>query len=853
MVLNFLDVEKFCKNLTPITSSESFNRQTGGFHTGGLFSEIVFGPIGSKERKSAYSYIDLNCYVVHPTAYRIIVQRIDRKVEKFLSSEKFFSVTSAGVLIEDEKGITGLQNFMKLFPKIKFRGETKDREKLIKLLQDTYKDGTLFIRKIPVIPPDFRPTQEIDGRQELDALNNIYISILKRSIQMRSLKSMDALFDVMNAGVQKIIMEHDDFIRAKIGKKSGIIRGSLLGKRVELSGSAVITVGPNIKINEIGLPLRLAVGLFESFIIYQLMYVQRENKERLTDGIKKFLNLEVSVDSIKKVLRAIKNNDKVPEDLFELIFQTTELSMKGRVVIAKRDPDLHALGIRGFTPILIRGNTLQICPLQVGGFNADFDGDQMAVFHTLSDESQKEIKEKMTRSFSGSSSSSMSYDLKAEMYVGLYLLTKDKSLPTKSPISVSKEDLEKTALDPYEPVMFKGRNTTLGKAIVNNCFPEDFKFVDDQLTKGRVQKLLKEVLLKYGDKTTEDIAYKLSQVGFKYATVFSPSISLDQLELPKEVYDLKKKLEGSTPEQAQEILDKMRSIVMKELKDSSIFDIVESGSGKGWDQPMQILAAKGIIADPEGKILKPIKNSFVDGMSPTQYFQMGYGARMGIINRVINTSDTGYMSRKLVFLLNSVEVHPNLKDCGTTKYINLKLDGNVISRLDHRFIYERGIKEFDRSAHTIGETIKLRSPIYCISPKICHTCYGFLTTKHKTPYVGVLAGQIIGERGTQLIMRAFHTGGAVKITKRKVLNEIIDNNPLLDSKILSSCLKQEESDLTTLKNCRVSFDLSYYEEGDNLNLEESKLKVRSLIATFSFEDGTSFEVILDYPVEFIAT
>src|SRR4030042_6076426 len=635
MYLNFLNVEKFCKNLKPITASESFNRQTGGFQSGVLFSETIFGPVGSKERKSSYSFIDLNCYVVHPTAYRLLVQRIDRKVEKFLSAEKFFSVTSAGVLIEDENGVSGIQNFIRIFPKIKFRGETKDREKLIKVLQDTYKEGTLFIKKLPVIPPDFRPTQEIEGRQELDALNNIYLSILRRSIQIRSLKPSDALYDIMNAGVQRGVMEHDDFIRAKIGKKSGIIRGSLLGKRVDFSGRAVITVGPSIKINEIGLPLRIAVSLFEPFIIYQLMYVQKESQERLVSGIKTFLKAKLSVDTVKKVLRSIKNNDKVPDDLYELVFEATEAAIKDRIVLAKRDPDLHALSMRGFTPVLIRGNTLQICPLQVKGFNDDFDGDQMAVYHPLSDEAQKEIKEKMTRSFSGSSSSSMSYELSAEMFVGLFLLSKDKNLPTKSPISVSKNDLDKLALDPYEPVMFKGRNTTLGKEIINNCFPDDFKFIDEQLTKSRVQKILRELLLKYGDKTTENAAYKLGQVGFKYATMFSPSVSLDQLEIPKEVYDLKKRLDSATPEQSQEILDKMRSIIMKEFKNSSIFDIVESGSSKGWDQPMQILAAKGIIADPEGNVLKPIKNSFVDGMTPTQYFQMGYGARMGIINRGI--------------------------------------------------------------------------------------------------------------------------------------------------------------------------------------------------------------------------
>jgi hypothetical protein len=210
------------------------------------------------------------------------------------------------------------------------------------------------------------------------------------------------------------------------------------------------------------------------------------------------------------------------------------------------------------------------------------------------------------------------------------------------------------------------------------------------------------------------------------------------------------------------------------------------------------------------------------------------------------------MSRKLVYLLNSVEVHPNLKDCGTTTYLNLKLDSNIMGRLDRRFIYQRGIKEFDRAEHSVGETIKLRSPIYCMSPKICHTCYGYLTVKHKTPYVGVLAGQVIGERGTQLIMRAFHTGGAIKITKRKVLNEILDNNSNLDSNTLSACVKQEESDLVALKDCRVAFDMSYYEEEENLKMREGKLWVRSLLATFAFIDGTTFEIILDYPVEFVA-
>jgi len=261
----------------------------------------------------------------------------------------------------------------------------------------------------------------------------------------------------------------------------------------------------------------------------------------------------------------------------------------------------------------------------------------------------------------------------------------------------------------------------------------------------------------------------------------SPSLTIDNLEMPPEILRLKEKLDKATPEEAEKIVKQAEELIKKYLKNTSFLALVESGAVKGWGQVLQILFAKGTVVDTEGNILEPIKSSFSEGLSNTEFFNMSYGSRKGVADRVLNTADTGYLSRKLAFFLNSVEADKYLRDCGTKRALALKLDSDLLSRLKGRFILENGQPILlEDSKFKIGDTIKLRSPIYCTSKKICLVCYGKLLQIHKSPYIGIIAAQAIGERGTQLIMQTFHTGGAITLIKKDFLYDILNNDPLIE-------------------------------------------------------------------------
>jgi DNA-directed RNA polymerase subunit beta' len=777
MSLKFLDLNEFTKKLEPVTSTQIRTR-TDEFNSDGLFSERIFGVANSLSRKKTFSYINLNTFVIHPTAYKVFI-RLDRRLEKMFSTEEKFSLDKDGYLIQDDNGVTGIFEFIKFFPKMIIRGESEDRDKFIKTLKESYNDNTLFLNKIPVIPPEQRPIyKDESGRDVQDKINDLYLTILKRAINLKAFSSKGTMYDLLNWGIQKSVNDLDDYIRTKIGKKFGLIRSQLLGKRVDFSGRGVITSGPDIPPNKIGIPFRLAISLFEPFIINILLYSNSINKELLQKEIKKFTETDLSTNSIMMVFRSIKSGDNISDDLYKIFFEATIMASENRVVIAKRDPVLHAESVRAFYPVIVKGDTIQLSSLVTGGFNADFDGDQMAIFHPLTNESQDEAKKRMMMARSSSSSSSITFELSKEMCVGLYLLTKDIK-QFKSPISITKEDLN-NAIDPYIPVVYKKQNTTMGKAIFNNCLPSDFRFINEQVTKKIANKLIFEIINKYGGDIGAEVASRLKDVGFKFATLISPSLNLDEITIPPEIYELKKNLDKATTEEAIEIIDKMRKIMIDHLKGTGLYNLVESGSTKGWDQPIQILVAKGVMVDPTGKILPAIKGSLSDGLSPTEYFNAAGGARAGIIDRVISTAITGYGARKLAFLLNSIEIDWMLKDCGTKLTLDLKLQDDIIYRLKGRYIVKNGkIVEFEPNKYKSGDIIHLRSPIFCKSLKLCHTCYGKLLEIHKSPYAGIIAAQTIGERATQLIMRSFHST-TIKVKKRNIIQDILNNEQFVE-------------------------------------------------------------------------
>lgn len=847
-MIRLLDVNSFCKNLKPVTSSEYFTK-TEEFHPEGLFSEIIFGTIGSVGRRQTFSYIDLKSKVIHPSVLKILIQ-LDRKIEKFLSTEESFSLDNKGNLKIDSEGVTGINEFIKMFPDIKFRGDTETRNKYIELIKKAYSEKSLFVNKIPIIPPDFRPAfQDEDGNWTIDPLNDYYITILRRSFQTKSSAGSGPLFDLLNYGLQTAVINHDNFIRSRISKKPGIIRKDLLSKRVDFSGRAVVIPGPDLNVNQIGIPFRLAAGIFEPFIINRLLYSGVVNKEELSIMIKRFTGFDLSVDILQKVLKSIKSGDRLPKDLYDFLFSETEVAIEGRIVLAKRDPALHAESVRAFYPKLIHGNTIQISTVEISGFNMDFDGDSCAIYHPLTTEAQEEAKLKMTRAQSGTSSKSITFELSKEMYAGLYIMSKSVPL-RKSPVSVNNEDLEKIT-DPYIPVLYKKTKSTSGRAIINSCFPIEYPFVDEQFSKKLVEKLIYGMFNKFDDDEIKRTVSKLEKTGFKFATIMAPSFSLDDVQIPDEIYHLKEKLKGANTEEADALLKQMEKILINHLKGSGLYDLIESGAGKGWSQPMQILVSKGIIANPKGEILEPIKGSFSDGLTNEEFFNASTGARKGIMDRVLNTAATGYMSRKLVFVLNSVEADPYVRDCKTNKTLTLKLTNDLISRLNGRFIVKNNkVIEFEPNEYKEGDVIYLRTPIYCKSPKICHVCYGKLLLRHKSPHVGVLAAQIIGERGTQLIMKSFHTGGAVEVKKRDMIKDISDNNPLVDISKISKYISQSENSLICKDKCSITIDLNEYDIGNNLIINEESVSVESLICNIEFEDFI-FNLVLDYPVNLI--
>jgi DNA-directed RNA polymerase beta' subunit len=751
-MINFLDLKQFKKNLVPVTSAEIFSRP-GEWHPDGLFSEKIFGPEESPDRKRNFSYIDLHAEVIHPSAMQLLIRLDKKNVSQIISTEESYSVDKDGKMIPDSDGVTGISGFKELLPKIKFRGGTDAREKFIKKIEESIKAERLFVDIVPVIPPELRPAYEGEGGRWIqDPLNDHYISILRKAVQMKSSPKTGPLFDLLNYEMQKAVIEHDNFIRTIVQKKSGLIRSQLMGKRTDFSGRAVITSGPELKVNEIGIPLRLAVRIFEPFLLHHLLYSGRVDQKTLADEIRKFTGLEMSVETVKAVFKAIHSDEKIPESLRKIIFNAAEVISMNRAVLAKRDPAIQQESVRGFKVKIVEGNTVKLCTLQVGGFNADFDGDTMAIYHPVTNEAQDEIKRKMMRTETGGTANAVTYSLSKEMCAGIYIITKDVRM-TKSPIAVTREDLEK-ATDPYIPVVYKRKNTTMGKAIVNDAFPPDFPFIEKQLKKSDINNLIPQVISKYGEEVAIETFSKLKDIGFKFATIMSPTLTLDNAKMPDSIEQMKKQLEGASTEEADMLLTKMQDMMKDHLKGTGFYDLVESGSAKGWKQPRQMFVAKGLVSDAQGNVLPPIKGSFTTGLTNKEYFAQSAGARRGIIDRVINTGTTGYFARKLAYILASVEIDRQLKDCKTTRTLSVRLNSDLMGRMYGRYVLIDNKPElFRKEDYKAGDVISLRSPMFCESTKICHTCYGKLLDRHRSPYAGILAAQIIGEAGTQTIMR----------------------------------------------------------------------------------------------------
>jgi len=687
----------------------------------------------------------------------------------------------------------------------------------------------MILSVLPVIPPDLRPMVQLDGgRFATSDLNDLYRRVINRNNRLKRLLELGAP-DVIVRNEKRMLQEAVDSLidNSQRGKalsrrgrrelkslsdmlkgKKGRFRRNLLGKRVDYSGRSVIVVGPKLKLFQCGLPKTMALELYRPFVIAGL--------------VKK--NYAANVKGARRLME--RNRPEVWEVLEEVI--------KDRPVLLNRAPTLHRLGIQAFEPVLIEGSAIQLHPLVTTAFNADFDGDQMAVHVPLSEKAVWESRNLMLASKNllkpadGEPIISPSKD----MVLGVYYLTREprKEYTGKEPAFGNLDEVEmayrldkvkietkirlktltwyddkhKRLTKPEERVL----NTTVGRVLFNWILPEEIRFINDVLEKGRIKNLIAEIYVLCGEDVTTDVADKIKDIGFQYAMLSGTTLSVADITVPEEkqaiiaqsnadVEEVQKSYRrGRLTEQEmnervidiwQETTKKVADAVRASMDPTgNLSTMANSGATKGGFGPISQLAGmRGLMADPAGRIIRlPIQSNFREGLTALEYFISTHGARKGLADTALRTADAGYLTRRLVDVAQDMII--NEEDCATTEGIWIRKGDDIAGQSLESRLYGRTIAK-DLADPKTGEIILerdqmignldlikikeagieevfVRSPLTCeLKHGLCQKCYGMDLGRGKVvekgTAVGTIAAQSIGEPGTQLTLRTFHTGG----------------------------------------------------------------------------------------------
>jgi DNA-directed RNA polymerase subunit beta' len=677
---------------------------------------------------------------------------------------------------------------------------------------------------VPVIPPDLRPLVPLDGgRFATSDLNDLYRRVINRNNRLKNIlelktpeviirnerrmlqEAVDALFDngrhgrpVMGAG-NRPLKSLSDMLRGKQGR----FRQNLLGKRVDYSGRSVIVIGPELRLQQCGLPKKMALELFEPFIIKRL-------KE------KEFV---YTIRSAKKMI------ERESPEVWDILEEVT----KGHPILLNRAPTLHRLGIQAFEPVLIEGKAITIHPLVCTAFNADFDGDQMAVHIPLSIEAQMEARTLMlapNNIFLPSSGKPVTTPTQ-DIALGCYYLTFAKEKGEK-PLGLFADqdevmmalDGEHVGLHDWIIVRVDGQKmeTTPGRVIFNEILPPEIRFVNEVVTKKSLADLILVSYRTVGLERTVKLLDAIKDLGFAYATKAGFSIGIDDLIIPSEKGEL---LEKARKEVAQverdyragnltagerynkiidiwtHTTDGIADALFRELRYNGgrktlnpVFSMVDSGARGSRQQIRQIAGMRGLMAKPSGEIIEaPISANFREGLSVLEYFVSTHGARKGLADTALKTADSGYLTRRLIDVAQDVIITED--DCGTLNGVTARameqggeeiipLGERVLGRVALDDIVNPATKEVivrtgeeinDDAIEKIEEMdvrqVRIRSVLTCESKQgVCARCYGRNFANGKMvglgEAVGIIAAQSIGEPGTQLTMRTFHIGGAIQ-------------------------------------------------------------------------------------------
>ncbi len=675
----------------------------------------------------------------------------------------------------------------------------------------------MIMSVLPVLPPELRPMVQLDGgRFATSDLNDLYRRVINRNNRLKRLleigapeiitrnekrmlqEAVDSLIDngrrgrAVVTGNNHKLKSLSDMLRGKQGR----FRQNLLGKRVDYSGRSVIVAGPELKLNQCGLPRRMALELFKPFIMRRL--VAR--------------GLALNIRSAKRIVERGK-----PE-----VWDILEEVIKERPVLLNRAPTLHRLGIQAFQPVLISGSAIQVHPLVCVAFNADFDGDQMAVHVPLSKAAVEEANKVMLSTFNMllPSSGEPVVAPTLDIVLGCYYLTMLRPGRKGEGMAFSSFDEAKLAyemgavdinaeIEVRQPTDGGKRiKTTVGRIIFNDVLPKELGFRNQLMDKKALKGIVAECHRLMGNEITATMVDNIKGVGFHYSTRSGITIAINDVKVPKDKTKILERAEAKLAEidkqyqkglitederytSAVSIWTQATEEVQGALEKSmdrygAIFMMASSGAKGNISQIRQMAGMRGLMTDPSGRIIDlPIKSSFREGLAVLEYFISTHGARKGLADTALRTSDSGYLTRRLIDV--SQEVIVNEEDCGAIAgvWISEPADKSLVSPLPERIvgrmaaapiahpksgeiIVDRNQEIDEEKARAIFKAgitrVQVRSPLSCQSRRgICQMCYGRSLAKGRLvsigEAVGIVAAQSIGEPGTQLTMRTFHTGG----------------------------------------------------------------------------------------------
>lgn len=467
--------------------------------------------------------------------------------------------------------------------------------------------------------------------------------------------------------------------------------------------------------------------------------------------------------------------------------------------------------------------------------------DTMSIFVPMSNEAQKEARERMVSLTTAESINSTNFNLSNECLTGLFTLTSEnnKNTPIKA---YDVKELEKMHPGTVVTMDFRGSKvtSTAGRILFNDTLPDFFEFLDIEITKKTLGKVL-SAIVKHGEPKDYAISIeKIMKLGFKTATIYARTFSIDMLEMPQSILKLKEKLrKEKNISKQQDIITEMTDLLKEHLKKNNkdLYQQIESGAAKGITQLRQILVCKGILADPQGNILPAIASSIGEGYQPEEYFEASAAARKGLIDTAHMTAHGGYSYRKMVYVMSNMEANIKNADCGTRMMMNIKLTKDLFERMTGRYVQDgfgKPIRPIEEDM--IGDVISLRSPMYCKTLQVCRTCYGDLIKQIKSKHIGLISAQEVASL-SERIMKSRHMGGAVDIKRPDIIKMIMENIPDKMENVVRGSCKQDDIDLITTSDYTViDIDKNIYQDPYRMEETEGELKLPVGYFTLTFDN-----------------